>query len=263
MSDWNPQQYLRFADQRRRPALDLLARVETRNPGQVYDLGCGAGNVTRLLAERWPASRIVGVDSSAAMLAKARGDASQGDASGIEWLRADLATWRPDAPADVLYSNAALHWLDDHAALFPALFRSLAPGGVLAVQVPRNHAAPSHTGMADAARAGPWRAVLEPLLRESPVLAPSDYFDILAEVSARADIWEVEYLQLLEGENAVVEWTKGTALKPLLDALDEKWRAAFLADYSARMHIAYPRRADGLTLFPFRRLFIVARRDQD
>lgn len=187
------------------------------------------------------------------MLEKARAEAP-----GIEWVQADLATWRPDLPPDVIYSNAALHWLDGHRTLFPALFTALAPGGTLAVQMPRNHGAASHTGMAEAARSGPWRARLEPLLRETPVQPPAIYFDILAGAGARADIWEVEYLQLLEGADAVVEWTKGTALKPLLDALDEPLRGQFLAEYRARMAVAYPRRSDGLTLFPFRRLFIVA-----
>ena len=250
---WDPSQYLKFADQRRRPAIDLLARIGAVAPRRIYDLGCGAGNVTRLLAERWPGARVCGVDSSASMLEKAKTEAP-----AIEWVQADLAAWRPDVPADLIYSNAALHWLDNHRALFPALIAALAPGGTLAVQMPRNHAAASHTGMAEAARSGPWRAILEPLLREGPVQPPAVYFDILAGAGVRADIWEVEYLQLLDGEDAVVEWTKGTALKPLLDALDEPHRGQFLADYRARMKAAYPRRTDGLTLFPFRRLFIVA-----
>jgi trans-aconitate 2-methyltransferase len=250
---WDPSQYLRFADQRRRPGVELLARITTGAPDRVYDLGCGAGNLTRLLAERWPAAHIVGIDSSAEMLDKARATAP-----AIEWREANLATWRPNRPADVLYSNAALHWIDGHRNLFPALVESLAPGGTLAVQMPRNHGAASHTEMVEAARSGPWRATLEPLLREAPTLPPQDYFDIIAGAGIRPDIWEVEYLQQLEGENAVVEWTKGTALKPLLDALDEPWRSQFLADYTRRMADAYPRRADGITLFPFRRLFMIA-----
>lgn len=250
---WDPSQYLRFADQRRRPGVDLLARIAAEEPARVYDLGCGAGNLTKLLAQRWPRAMITGVDSSGAMLAKAKQEAP-----AITWQQADLATWRPEEPADMLYSNAALHWIDGHRALFPALVAALAPGGTLAVQMPRNHDAPSHTGMAAAARSGPWRETLGPLLREHPTLPPQDYFEILAGAGASADIWEVEYLQQLQGENAVVEWTKGTALKPLLDALDEPWRGQFLADYTARMAKAYPRRADGITLFPFRRLFIVA-----
>lgn len=250
---WDPSQYLRFADQRRRPALDLLARIAADAPRRVYDLGCGPGNVTKLLAQRWPMARVTGVDSSAAMLERARAEQP-----AIAWQQADLATWQPEAPADVLYSNAAIHWLDHHETLIPRLFDALAPGGTLAIQMPRNHASPSHTGMAEAARSGPWRARLEPVLRESPVGPPAFYFDLLARSGVRADIWEVEYLQPLEGEDAVVEWTKGTALRPLLDALDEPERGRFLADYKARMRAAYPRRADGITLFLFRRLFIVA-----
>ena len=250
---WDPSQYLLFADQRRRPGVELLARIGAANPALIYDLGCGAGNLTRLLAERWPQAKLIGLDSSAAMLEKARAEAP-----AITWQLADLAAWRPGEPADVLYSNAALQWIDGHRTLFPALVDALAPGGTLAVQMPRNHDAPSHTGMAEAARSGPWRAKLEPLLREHPTLPPQDYFDILTGAGIKADIWEVDYLQQLAGENAVVEWTKGTALKPLLDALDEPWRGQFLADYTARMAKAYPRRADGVTLFTFRRLFIVA-----
>lgn len=254
---WNPEQYLRFADQRTRPAIELLARVGAEAPGFVCDLGCGPGNSTRLLRERWSDADIAGVDSSAAMLEKARAAVP-----GLEWIEADLASWRPARPPDVIFTNAALHWLDHHDRLFQALFEALAPGGTLAVQMPRNHASPSHTGMAAAARSGPWRATLEPLLRESPVAAPDRYYDLLAGKAAAIDIWETEYLQVLDGENAVVQWTLGTALKPLVDALEEPWRGQFLADYTARMAAAYPRRADGRTLFPFRRLFIVAvRRD--
>src|SRR5579862_721175 len=181
---WAPEQYLKFADQRRRPAIDLLTRIGLASPARIYDLGCGAGNVTKLLAERWPAARITGVDSSQTMLDKARAETPK-----IEWVEADLAQWMPDAPPDLIYSNAALHWLDDHRRLFAKLFRSLAPGGALAVQMPRNHQAPSHTGMAAAARSGSWRATLESVLRESPVLPPADYYDILAAEGVRADIW--------------------------------------------------------------------------
>jgi trans-aconitate 2-methyltransferase len=252
---WDPAKYLEFAGLRLRPALDLLARVPLDAPGVVYDLGCGAGNVTRLLAERWPDAGITGVDGSAAMLAKA----SQ-TAPALTWVEADLRSWAPPRPADLIFSNAALHWLGDHATLFPRLVAHLAPGGVLAVQMPRNHSAPSHTEMTAAALAGPWRGRLEPLLAGRPVESPETYYDILTPHMSGLDVWETEYLQLLEGAHPVVEWTKGTALRPLLDALDEPDRSAFLADYTARVDRAYPRRPDGRTLFPFRRLFIVVRR---
>lgn len=251
---WNPDQYLKFAGHRLRPAVDLLNRIDAEEPRLVYDLGCGAGNVTRLLRQRWPEARVIGVDSSAAMLDKARTVAPD-----IEWVTGDLADWRPEEPGDLVFSNAALQWLDDHAALFPRLVAAVAPGGILAVQMPHNHHAASHTGMAEAARSGPWRETLEPLLRESPVGSPAFYWDLLSGGAAGPDVWETEYLQALQGEDAVVQWTLGTALKPLLDALDEPWRGEFLADYRARMREAYPRRADGITLMPFRRLFMVGR----
>ena len=250
---WNPDQYLKFSAPRLRPAIDLLAAVPSTRPGTVYDLGCGAGNVTRLLAERWPQADITGVDDSASMLAKAATEQAR-----VRWVERGLAQWRADRPADLIYSNAALHWLPDHARLFPALLAQLAPGGVLAVQMPRNFDAPSHTLIADTVRAGPWRARLEPLLQPPPVAAPEFYFGVLAPLAERVDIWQTEYLQVLEGTDPVKEWTKGTWLKQFLDALDAPERDAFEQDYAARLRVAYPMRADGRTLFPFRRLFIVA-----
>jgi trans-aconitate 2-methyltransferase len=250
---WDPAQYLKFAGPRLRPALDLLQRIDRETPASVYDIGAGAGNVTRLIAARWPAARIVGVDSSAEMLAKAAAENPR-----IEWQEADLATWRPDRPAEIIYSNAALHWLDGHNRLFRGLFAALAPKGVLAVQIPRNFGARSHTLITEAALGGPWRRVLEPLLRPAPVAEPEFYYDLLAPLAASLDIWETEYLQVLEGANPVKEWTKGTWLLPLLAALDEPERSRFEADYAARVAAAYPPRGDGKTLFPFRRLFLIA-----
>jgi trans-aconitate 2-methyltransferase len=250
---WNPDQYLKFAAPRLRPAVDLLAAIPSLAPQVVYDLGCGAGNVTRLLAERWPQAQVTGVDDSASMLARAATELP-----GTRWVQQSLADWRADRPADVIYSNAALHWLPNHHLLFPALAGQLAPGGVLAVQMPRNFGAPSHTLIADTVMGGPWRARLEPMLQPSPVATPDFYYDSLAPRVARLDIWETEYLQVLEGADPVKEWTKGTWLKQYLDALTEPDRSAFESDYAARLRSAYPTRADGKTLFPFRRLFLVA-----
>jgi len=250
---WDPAQYLKFAGPRLRPAIDLLARIENEAPRLVYDLGAGAGNVTRLIAGRWPAARIVGVDSSAEMLAQAKTELPQ-----LEWQQAELATWRPPTPPDVIYSNAALHWIEDHAPVFVALFKSLAPGGTLAVQIPRNFGAPSHTSMGEAVRMGPWRATLEPLLRPAPVAEPAFYYNLLAPLAAKLDMWETEYLQVLDGEHAVKEYTKSTWLQPLLGALDEPQRSRFEETYTKLVDAAYPRRPDGKTLFPFRRMFIVA-----
>lgn len=251
---WDPAQYLKFGDHRLRPAIDLLNRIDADQPGEVYDLGAGAGNVTRLMRARWPAARITGVDSSEAMLARAA--SAVPDAT---WQHADLAGWQPPHPADLIYSNAALHWLGAHEKLFPSLLAELRPGGTLAVQMPRNFLAPSHTAIADTARSGPWRDTLEPLLRPVPVSEPAFYFDVMAPLTANLDIWETEYLHVLEGDDPVKEWTKATWLSPLLDALDEPWRSQFERRYADMVAEAYPRRPDGRTLLPFRRLFIVAR----
>jgi trans-aconitate 2-methyltransferase len=252
---WDPAKYLEFAGPRLQPALDLLSRVPLHAPAAVYDLGCGAGNVTRFLAERWPSAAVTGVDGSPAMLARARAAVPT-----LTWQEADLGTWRPPRPADLLFSNAALHWLDDHAHLFPRLIEGLAPGGVLAVQMPRNHRAPSHTAMVTAAEAGSWRERLRPLIRAHPTGEPAFYYDAITPHVSHLDIWETEYLHVLEGENPVVEWTRGSALKPLLDGLEEPERSRFEAEYASRVARAYPPRPDGRTLFPFRRLFIVATR---
>jgi trans-aconitate 2-methyltransferase len=255
MTTWDPQQYLKFADHRLRPALDLLARVGAEEPGAVFDLGCGAGNVTKLLAERWPRARVTGVDGAMPMLEKARAAAPR-----IAFVQAELASWTAPAPAGIVYSNAALHWLEDHAALFPRLMAQLAPGGTLAVQMPRNHRAASHTLMRETAEAGPWKAKLAHVRGIRAVHDPDAYYRILAPLALRLDIWECEYLQVLEGENPVVEWTKGTGLRPYLDALDDAAKKSFLAAYAERIAAAYPPQPDGRTLFPFRRIFIVVER---
>ena len=255
MDSWNPGQYHRYADERLRPAGDLLSRVPLDDPRLVYDLGCGSGRATALLAWRWPGARITGIDSSAAMLAVARRDLP-----GVELVEGDVADWTPAEPASLLFRNAALHWLDDHARLFARLMTLLAPGGVLAVQMPRNHDQPSHQAMLATAGSGPWRERLARLLRPSPVSLPATYHALLRPLARRLDIWETTYLHELEGENPVAEWTKGTALKPLLDALAEPERSQFETEYRKRVAAAYPPADSGRTLLPFRRLFIVAER---
>ncbi len=259
MPSWDSEQYLKFRAERQRPAQDLLAGISLDAPRRVFDLGCGAGNPTRLLAERWPRACITGIDSSDDMLVTARDGAREGADEDIEWTQADLRSWVAPQQADLLYSNAALQWLGDHKAVFPRLMKMLAPGGVLAVQMPRNHGAPSHTCMFDTICAGPWAGKFPTARPLSPVGAPEDYYAFLAPVAERVTMWETIYHQVLEGENPVVEFTRGTALRPILEKLDDDdQRERFLEDYSARITAAYPPRADGKTLFPFRRLFIVA-----
>ena len=252
---WDPEQYLAFDDFRSRPALDLLARIPGEVAGPVVDLGCGPGNVTGVLARRWPSAELVGVDSSPEMLARARAGLPE-----ARFVEASIAEWSPEFPPEVIFSNAALHWLDDHDALLPRLFGHLAPGGHLAAQMPRNHAEASHQAMIETVEGGAWADRLRPLIREAPVAAPETYYRLLAGDAARLDIWEAVYLQVLEGENPVKEWTKGSALRPFLAALEGAEREAFESDYARRILAAYPPEGDGRTLFPFRRLFIVARR---
>lgn len=252
---WDPALYTRFASERERPALDLIARIPLVAPKAIADLGCGTGNVTARLFERWPKAAVTGIDNAPAMLAEARARPER----ALTWVEADIAAWVPGQPPDLIFSNAALQWLGDHARLFPGLLGMLAPGGVLAVQMPANQDAPSHRLMAECARAGGWAKRLVPLLREAPVAPPTYYYDLLAPAAAAIDIWETEYLQVLNGDDPVVTFVRGTGLKPLIDALAPPERAEFLALYARRVREAYPRRGDGTTLFPFRRLFMVVR----
>lgn len=257
---WDPVQYLKYGDERRRPAADLIARIPLDTAARIVDLGCGAGNVTRLLAERWRDARVTGVDNSAAMLTRAR-EATEGDPR-FEWLEADLATWLPREPVDLVFSNAALHWLDGHALLFPRLFAKVAPGGALAAQMPANHGAPSHTLLAEVADSARWRSRLASLVRPAPVAPAATYFGLLAGAAHQIDAWTTEYLHVLpaasDNVHPVVAWTRGTTLTPFLAALDGSEQRAFLRDYTARIELAYPPLVDGRVLFAFRRLFVVA-----
>ncbi|MFQ5534986.1 MAG: methyltransferase domain-containing protein [Sphingomonadales bacterium] len=248
---WDPDLYLKFDRLRLLPARDLIARIPAFGPRRISDLGCGTGNATRLLAERFPDAAIEAVDNSPAMLART-------DARGIRWNQADIATWRPAQPPHLIFSNAALHWLDDHETLFPRLMSDLPDDGVLAVQMPRNFDAPTHRCIVETVRNGPWSSRLQARLRPCPVAAPSDYFDLLAPHASSVEIWETEYLHVLAGANPVADWTASTAMRPFLDGLEGEERAQFEKAYRERIARAYPRRPDGATLLPFRRLFILA-----
>ena len=253
---WDPVQYLAFDVERSRPALDLLARVPNETPRRVVDLGCGAGNVTRMLRLRWPEAELLGVDQSPEMLA-----AAERACAGVVWQQADLATWTPEMPVDLIFSNAALHWVDDHRSLIPRLLGFLAPGGCLAVQMPRNHDRPSHTAAFELIDARPeWSRRLAPLLRRDPVLTAEAYLALLQPLVDRVEVWETDYLHQLHGEDPVLAWTRGTFLTPLLEALDEADRGSFLNAYKRKLNEAYPPDPEGRTTFRFRRLFLVARR---
>lgn len=249
---WEPAVYMRFGDERTRPAVELLARIRSDNPGRVVDLGCGPGNSTGVLAARWPRAHLEGVDSSADMLREAR----RLDVRA-EWIEADIATWSPTSRYDVIFSSATLQWLDDHRTLIPRLMGFVARGGTFAFQVPHNMDAPSHRLMREAAAAGSWKRKLAQV-REVTVLSSAEYFDILSACGADVDIWETDYLHILEGEDAVYKWVSATGLRPFVQALSGDEKEAFIADYKKRVATAYPRRADGTTLFPFKRLFALA-----
>ena len=251
MAPWDHAQYLKFADERTRPARDLLARVPLDTATDVVDLGCGPGNSTALLVERWPAARVTGVDSSPEMLSRARADLP-----AVNWVEADIGTWRPAAPVDLLYGNAVAQWLPDHGALLPSLLSHLRPGGVLAIQMPHNHHEPSHRLMRETP--GPWAERLR-AVRATPRVSPvAQYHDWLAPVASRVDLWETTYQHVMSDADAIVEWVKGTGLRPYLDALDASERPAFLEAYRRGVDGAYPPRADGRRLFAFPRLFLVA-----
>jgi trans-aconitate 2-methyltransferase len=258
-TSWDPDQYLKFANARVRAALDLLARVPLAAPRVVCDLGCGTGNVTRILSQRWPHAEIFGIDNSTDML-----EAAASEPSAVRWEHGDVATWKAAQPADLIYSNATLHWLGGHEALFPRLLDNLAPGGVLAVQMPQSWHAPSHQLMRQVlatagAGGGPLGdAALRSFYDQPPVLDPEAYYRMLAGRARSVDLWTSEYLQILRGAEPILEWVSGTGLRPILDALSDDDRERFLDAYRQGLRQAYPRGEDGCTLYPFRRLFIVA-----
>jgi trans-aconitate 2-methyltransferase len=249
---WDPEQYLRFADERGRPFRDLVGRIGVRDPQRVADLGCGPANLTVELARRWPGAKVVGVDDSPEMIERARAETG----GEVELMLADARAWEPDMPVDVIVSNATLQWIPDHLRLLDRLVGFLAPGGWLAFQVPGNFSEPSHTELAAVADDPRWRDRLA--ARPSPgVEEPAVYLERLAGLGLRVDAWETTYLQVLHGEDAVLEWMRGTGLRPVLSALDAGDRKAFEAEYAARLRKAYPRQSYG-TVLPYRRIFVVA-----
>lgn len=255
MRDWSASQYLKFEDERTRAARDLLARVPPGDRAAVYDLGCGPGNSTALLAERFPGAAITGLDSSPDMLRQARLDLP-----GCAFAQADLATWTPPAPADLLFANAVFQWIPTRDERFVRLLGHLRPDGVLAVQMPDNNAEPSHELLREVATSGPWAPVLAAVdITRDALPSPSAYYDLLKPSCRRLDIWHIVYNHVLPDAAAIVEWVKGTRLRPYLAALtDEAQRAAFVEAYTARLAAAYPPRVDGSVLLRFPRLFIVA-----
>ncbi len=260
---WNPGQYLKFADHRLRPALDLMGRIPLEEPRVIYDLGCGSGNVTRLLADRWPGADVVGMDNSPDMLERAAADAD-GYGGKVSWQTGDLADWTPDRTPSIFYSNAVIQWVPDHAELVPRLWSMLPSGGCLAVQAPLSWDMRSHHLMRETlADGGPdgvavGTAELRTAVGNRWVQDPDFYYDMLAPEAAHLDVWTTEYQHVLSGNDAVLEWVTGTGLRPILNGLEDGERETYLEEYRRRLNLEYPKREDGVTLYPFRRLFFVA-----
>lgn len=255
---WDSRQYLRFEAERTRPCRDLVACIDLDSPHRIVDLGCGPGNSTAVLAARWPDSPLLGVDSSPDMLERARATSVRAD-----WILADLHDWTPDGRFDLVFSNAALHWLPDHRTVIPRCFAWVSPGGALAFQVPARPVPPPPwvRALDTVRKRAPWAGVTGDLAPESNVLPLEQYYDLLSPEARRLDLWDTEYHHILDGPEEIVEWTRSTALRPWLARLpDDDARARFLEDLTAEVAGQYPRRPDGRVVFPFLRRFVVAYR---
>ncbi len=256
---WNPEQYNRYADERSRPFFELVDRIRVNEPTSVVDLGCGPGSLTATLTERWPTAAVIGVDNDAAMLASAQPLADKSAKLGFE--SGDIATWRPVEPVDVIVSNAALQWVPNHIQLLPSLLEHLRPGGALAFQVPGNLDDPHHQAIRAVRTRPHWAGI--PGLQQLPERTHSSssavvYTDALAPLDVAIDAWETTYVHILQGSDPILEWVKGTGLRPVLNALpDQEAKDAFCAELAPLLRDAYPTRTYG-TPFPFRRVFVVA-----
>ena len=254
---WDPAQYERYKTYRDRPAIDLMVQIPSDlNPREVWDLGCGTGEHAALLKRRHPSARVHGLDASAEMLASARARPDT-----VNWIEADIQDWAPVTAPDLVFSNAALQWVVGHRELYPRIMGAISSGGVFACQVPLSYNAAWYDLLRETVELPEWRDRLAKVRAVQPVEAPETYYDLLAPLSDSVDIWSTTYLHVLEGEDPVVDWMKGTGLRPFLQALSsDRERALFLDAYRTRISRVFPRRPDGTTLFPFPRLFVLARR---
>jgi trans-aconitate 2-methyltransferase len=252
--DWSAKQYLKFEDERTRPPRDLLAQVPLDHPRRVADLGCGPGNSTELLIERFPDAEVIGVDSSPDMLRQARERLAH-----CTFVEGDLSTWMPEQGTDLLFGNAVFHWVPDHPNVLARLLWSLTAGGVLAVQMPDNTNEPALMLMEKVAASGPWAAAITRAnVARNDLPRPEDYYDLLRPLCSCVDIWHICYNHLIESHEGVVEWFKGSGLRPFLAPLDAAMRETFIANYTDEIRRAYPARSNGKVMLKFPRLFILA-----
>ncbi|SDQ74026.1 trans-aconitate 2-methyltransferase [Actinopolyspora saharensis] len=255
---WDPETYLAFSDQRERPARDLLARMNHPDPASVVDLGCGTGNLAPLLTRRWPAARLEALDSAPEMVRAAV-------EAGVQARVLDVRDWSPGADTDVVVCNAVLQWVPDHVELVRGWLDALPVGAVFGMQLPGNFRAPAHRAVYELASRAEWGeetgAALRDALRDPDrVLTPLEYARALSGPNVLIDAWESTYVHRLHGRDPVLNWLRGTALRPVRALLDERSWERFLEELAPMLRSAYPEEADGSTWFPFRRVFVVVRR---
>ena len=257
MSNWNAEHYLKYGDERTRPAADLAAGIRIDRPAVIADLGCGPGNSTQILRDRWPQSEIIGIDNSPQMI-----EAAKRAYPDQKWLLADVSQWTSSGPVDLMYSNAALQWLPDHGVLMPRLFGMVAAGGALAFQIPSSTYATVRTLIHDISNRPAWSERMNAPRNALTMESPAFYYDALVKIATNLDLWETEYSHVLESAAAIVDWISSTGLRPFLAALDtDAERNEFTAELHQRVRDAYPVRADGKVLFPFRRTFVIVYRE--
>jgi len=253
---WDPNLYLKFSDQRARPASDLIAQIKLDHPRRIIDLGCGTGNSTEQLHRRWPAAEINGLDSSGAMLRQAKQNHPD-----WRWIESPIESWQPQGPYDLIFSNAALHWVADHRALFLRLLNSVEPGGALAVQMPYNFESPAHRAMNKVAADQRWGGKLDGVSEKRHVQPIGFYYHMLKKAAAVLNLWETEYLQIMNGAGAILDWVRSTAMRGYLERLpDERQQKLFEDLCLAEFEKSYPADEQGKVLFPYRRMFILVYR---
>ena len=256
MPSWDADLYLKFAGERTQPSVDLISRISLAHPRRIIDLGCGPGNSTAMLRQRWPAAEITGLDNSREMI-----NAASQAYPGWTWVEGNIATWTAAQPFDLVFSNAALHWVANHAEVMPHLLRQVLPKGALAIQMPAHFRSPVHELMIEVSRNPAWKNKMQDATHAIKVERPAFYYDLLNPHASKLDLWETEYIHVMNSPAAILEWIRGTGLRPFLEALpSEEQRQRFEELFLAGLTGAYPAQRDGRVLFPFRRLFLLAYR---